>query len=124
MPCAFCVKRMITLRSHLQNVRWLAISSALQICQVARTTVLRAQLKGTRKISVKKLWKQLRETFTSKDLIKVIKTVGVATQIAHKLLELLKRGGFCLTKWISSSREVLATIPVKEQNKAKSGSGS
>lgn len=37
--------------------------------------------------------------------------------LVDELRELLSRGGFNLTKWISNSREVLRTVPEVERSK-------
>ena len=58
-----------------------------------------------------------KREFYVDDLIKAVSTVGVAVQLVHELVDLLKRGGFHLTKWMSNSREVLATISEKERAK-------
>ena len=37
-----------------------------------------------------------------------------AVRLAGQLLELLSKGGFCLTKWVSNSREVINSVPESE----------
>ncbi|XP_077997089.1 uncharacterized protein LOC144450360 [Glandiceps talaboti] len=49
------------------------------------------------------------------DCLKSVPTDGEATSLVNQLSELLERGGFHLTKWISNSRQVLASIPAKER---------
>ena len=49
------------------------------------------------------------------DCLKSVDTVERAVHIAHQLIELLNNGGFRLTKWISSSREVMSGIPEEDQ---------
>ena len=41
-----------------------------------------------------------------------------AIVLAKQLRELLQKGGFRLTKWLSNNREVLATIPEYERAKS------
>ena len=38
-----------------------------------------------------------------------------AARLSGQLQELLSRGGFWLTKWISNDRNVIATVPVTER---------
>ena len=49
------------------------------------------------------------------NLLKSVPDDNNAIQLASDLMALLQRGGFHLTKWISSSKEVLATIPESER---------
>ena len=49
------------------------------------------------------------------DLLKSVPDDNDAIQLASDLMALLRRRGFCLTKWISSSKQVLATIPESER---------
>ena len=49
------------------------------------------------------------------DLLKSVPDDDDAIQLASELMVLLRRGGFSLTKWISSSKNVLATIPASER---------
>ena len=48
------------------------------------------------------------------DLLKSVRDETSATKLQKKLTALLARGGFRLTKWSSSSREVLSQIPNQE----------
>ena len=49
------------------------------------------------------------------DLLKSTASINDAVLLSTKLRELLHRGGFRLTKWISNSREVIAQIPKGER---------
>ena len=49
------------------------------------------------------------------DLLKSVKTDEIAVQLTRELIELLKCGGFRLTKWMSNSRKVLAAVPKDER---------
>ena len=49
------------------------------------------------------------------DLLKSFADSERAVQVSKKLQELLARGGFELTKWISNSRSVLSAFPVEER---------
>ena len=49
------------------------------------------------------------------DLMKSVTNTERAIMIAQQLRELLQRGGFKLTKWLSNDREVLMTIPETER---------
>jgi len=54
------------------------------------------------------------------ECLKSVDSVERAIHIVHQLTKLLKNGGFRLTKsskWISNSREVMASIPNKDQLK-------
>ena len=55
--------------------------------------------------------KSVQEDFYVDDLLKAVEAPSKAISLAHKLMALLKKGGFRLTKWTSNSREVLASIP-------------
>jgi len=55
--------------------------------------------------------KSVQEDFYVDDLLKAVETPSKAISLAHELMALLEKGGFCLTKWTSNSREVLASIP-------------
>ena len=49
------------------------------------------------------------------DLLKSFADSERAVQVSKQLQELLARGGFELTKWISNSRSVLSAFPVEER---------
>ena len=49
------------------------------------------------------------------DLLKSFAGSERAVQVSKQLQELLARGGFELTKWISNSRSVLSVFPVEER---------
>ena len=51
------------------------------------------------------------------DCLKSVETVEKAVVIVQQLCELLSRGGFRLTKWVSNSREVMSAIPKGEWSK-------
>ena len=48
------------------------------------------------------------------DLLKSVRDETTAIKLQQELTALLARGGFRLTKWSSSSREVLSQIPNQE----------
>jgi len=52
--------------------------------------------------------------FYMDDLLKSFPSEDEAAQLALQLIELLSRGGFRLTKFISNSRNVLAQLPPKD----------
>ena len=52
------------------------------------------------------------------DLLKSVSTTEQAIQLVHEVSELLAKGGFRLTKWLSNDREVLNTIPEQERGKS------
>ena len=52
------------------------------------------------------------------DLMKSVNGAERAIVLAKQLRELLQKGGFRLTKWLSNNREVLATIPEYERAKS------
>ena len=64
-----------------------------------------------KKIFSEEAVKSVQEDFYIYDLLKAVETPSKAISLAHKLMALLKRGGFRLTKWTSNSREVLTRIP-------------
>ncbi len=49
------------------------------------------------------------------DLMKSVEGADRAILLAKQLRELLQKGGFKLTKWLSNNREVLSTIPESER---------
>lgn len=53
----------------------------------------------------------LLNNFYVDDCLKSIATAEDAVQLIHGLTSLCKRGGFHLQKWVTNSREVLASIP-------------
>ncbi len=59
--------------------------------------------------------KAVEKDFYVDDLLKSLPNEKEAIQVASDLMELLRRGGFRLTKWISSSKKVLASIPKSER---------
>ena len=57
----------------------------------------------------------VHRNFYVDDLLKSCKTVQDATQLAVRLKSLLQKGGFRLTKWASSNREFLSSIPADDR---------
>ena len=55
-----------------------------------------------------------RSGFYVDDCLTSTSSVETATNLVHELHSLLIKGGFCLTKWISNSREVMNLIPKSE----------
>ena len=53
----------------------------------------------------------IQRNFYMDDLLASKQSSDEATVLAKDLIEVLKTGGFRLTKWISNSREVLTAIP-------------
>lgn len=49
------------------------------------------------------------------DLLKSVKTTTKGVELALKLIDMLREGGFHLTKFLSNRREVLQAIPVEER---------
>ena len=52
------------------------------------------------------------------DCLKSVRTTGKAVEVANQTSELLARGGFKLTKWLSYKREVIKTILESERAKS------
>ena len=65
--------------------------------------------------------KEIRDTvlrnFYLDDCLKSVETDQKASDLIKGLCEMLAQGGFRLTKWVSSSREVIETVPVEERAK-------
>ncbi|PFX11376.1 hypothetical protein AWC38_SpisGene24930, partial [Stylophora pistillata] len=59
--------------------------------------------------------KTLNRNFYVDDCLKSVPTTDKAARLSGQLRELLSRGGFRLTKWISNDRNVIATVPVTER---------
>ena len=57
------------------------------------------------------------KNFYVDDCLKSVASTEEAVNLVKELRELLSRGGFNLTKWISNSREVLRTVPDVEWSK-------
>ena len=57
----------------------------------------------------------VNHNFYVDDSLKSVATVPEASKLANQLVQLLVKGGFHLTKWISNSREVLEEIPFSER---------
>ena len=57
----------------------------------------------------------VEKNFYMDDFLKSICDEATAVRMFHEMTSLLARGGFRLTKWISSSREVLSQIPLQEK---------
>ena len=59
----------------------------------------------------------VRRNFYVDDLLKSVKDADEAIKMQKQLADLLARGGFHLTKWVSNSRYVLDAIPENERSK-------
>ena len=57
----------------------------------------------------------VEKNFYMDDFLKSVCDEATAVRMFHEMTSLLARGGFRLTKWISSSREVLSQIPLQEK---------
>ena len=60
----------------------------------------------------------VQRNFYVDDCLKSERTTDKAVAVAKKTSELLTRGGFKLTKWISNKREVIEAIPKKDRAKS------
>ena len=58
----------------------------------------------------------MKKNFYVDDCLKSLPSVAVAIAHVHDLQNLLSKGGFKLTKWVSNSREVLEAIPEQERS--------
>ena len=58
------------------------------------------------------------QNFYMDDCLKSVPTVGQAVELAERLTDLLKRGGFRLRKWLSNDKRVLSKIPSEERSSA------
>ena len=59
--------------------------------------------------------KTIKRNFYIDDCVKSVKSVDCAIQIVVELRDLLSKGGFRLTKWLSNNSKVLNFIPLKER---------
>ena len=57
------------------------------------------------------------ENFYVDDCLKSVSTVQRAIQLVQQLCQLLRKGGFRLTKWVSNQKEVMESIPETERAK-------
>ena len=57
----------------------------------------------------------VRENFYVDDCLTSVPSTEVGMRLLPQLCELLRRGGFRLTKWVSNDREVLSTVPATER---------
>ena len=60
----------------------------------------------------------VQSNFYVDDCLKSVDNEEEAIDLAKQLMELLKLGGFRLTKWVSNSRKVIASIPENERASA------
>ena len=60
----------------------------------------------------------VNHNFYVDDCLKSVPDDASAIQLAHELYDLLQRGGFRLTKWVSNSRAALKQIPEADHAKA------
>ena len=63
--------------------------------------------------------KAVHRNFYVDDGLKLVSTREQAIRLADQLLQLLKEGGFRLTKCMSNRHKVLASIPVEEHTNAR-----
>lgn len=61
--------------------------------------------------------KAVYRNFYVDDQLKSVTTTEEAIRLANQLIKLLKEGGYNLTKFMSNSREVLASIPPHQRAK-------
>ena len=54
---------------------------------------------------------EVKRNFYMDDFFKSVKSTDEAMEMQQQLVEMLKLGGFHLTKWISNEKEVIAQIP-------------
>ena len=59
--------------------------------------------------------KSIKRNFYEDDCLKSVKSVDCAIQIVVRLSDLLSKGGFRLTKWLSNNSEVLNFMPHEER---------
>ena len=57
----------------------------------------------------------VNRNFYVDDCLKSVSSIDHAVRLSGQLRELLARGGFQLTKWVSNDRNVIATVPVTER---------
>ena len=57
----------------------------------------------------------VRRNFYVDDVLKSVPNEDNAIHLAEQLIQLMKEGGFYLTKFASNSRKLLATLPEKER---------
>ena len=62
--------------------------------------------------------KSVEKNFYMDDFLKFVCDETTAVRTFREMTSLLARGGFRLTKWISSLREVLSQIPLQEKASA------
>ena len=58
------------------------------------------------------------QNFYMDNCLKSVPTVGQAVELAERLTDLLKRGGFRHRKWLSNGKRVLSKILSKERTSA------
>ena len=58
---------------------------------------------------------RLRKNFYVDDCLKSVQSEQDAVRLAGQLRDLLAKGGFRLTKWLSNSRRVIESVPVSER---------
>ena len=58
----------------------------------------------------------VKSSFYVDDCAHSVPTAEEAIELIQQLTRLLGKGGFHLTKWVSSSKQVLATVPASERS--------
>ena len=61
------------------------------------------------------LLKTVRRNFYMDDFIKSVKISQEGIDVYHRVREVLSRGGFKLTKWITSDEDVKSQIPEEDR---------
>lgn len=59
--------------------------------------------------------KTVLQNFYVDDCLKSVGSPSEAVRLSRQLIDILSKGGFRLTKWISNSREMLESIPQSER---------
>ncbi|XP_038046027.1 uncharacterized protein LOC119720435 [Patiria miniata] len=59
----------------------------------------------------------VKENFFVDDCLKSLDSEGEAVETVKQLTDILAKGGFRLTKWISNSRRVIESVPPEERAK-------
>ena len=60
----------------------------------------------------------LRRSFYMDDMLRSVNSVQSAKSLIHEMKELLAKGGFSLTKFMSTEREVIESVPESERAKS------
>ena len=95
--------------THLFGGVWSPSAATFALCQVAE---------DNHEVFSKDAVETIRKHFYVDDYMKSVPTEDSAITLSAELQELLAKGGFRLTKWLSNSKSVMRAIPTNDWAKS------